>query len=143
MTVPVVRADGRTEHVRVGTAYRQGDGFVLRLGELTVGAAPAEAPRPTERAQRPPPPGAAVFPPYGRAKGQPIHGATKEDLEYYAAGARRSLADPSKSRWHDKDRALLAAIEGELMRQQGGVPPMTGPAADDEIPPPSDEDIPF
>jgi hypothetical protein len=61
-----------------------------------------------------------VFPPYGRSKGAPIAGASVQDLEYYIAGSRRSLDDPSKSRWHDKERMLLAAMEAELARQRGG-----------------------
>ena len=54
-----------------------------------------------------------VFPPYGRSKGAPVKGATKEDLEYYATGCQRTLDDPSKDRWHEKERALLAAIRAE------------------------------
>jgi hypothetical protein len=61
-----------------------------------------------------------TFPNYGRSKGGDIFGATMGDLEYYANGARRSIADASKSRWHDKERALLAAIEAEIARQGGG-----------------------
>lgn len=60
-----------------------------------------------------------MFPPYGRSNGQPIRGATPGDLEFYANGAKRSLADPAKARWHDKERALLAAIEAE---QAGEIP---------------------
>ena len=60
----------------------------------------------------------AVFPNYGRAKGQPVAGASRQDLEHYAAGARRTLADESKARFHDKERALLAAIEAELAKQE-------------------------
>lgn len=58
-----------------------------------------------------------VFPPYGRSKGLPVRGATAADLEFYANGCRRTLADESKARWHDKERALLAAIEAEQRRQ--------------------------
>ena len=147
VTVPVVREGGRVEHVRIGTAYRQGDGFTLRLGELSIGP-PGSAPEPARTPVAAPRPrsssseSAGVFPPYGRSKGQPIDGASREDLEYYAAGARRSLADASKSRWHDKERTLLAAIEAEQMRQQGGAPPMA-PAFQDDAPPPGDDDIPF
>lgn len=78
----------------------------------------------------------ATFPNYGRSKGQPVAGATKQDLEYYAAGCRRTLSDPAKGKYHDKERALLAAIEAELARQSGGgggEPPDFRPA-DDEIP---------
>jgi hypothetical protein len=141
VTVAVKRADGRVEQVRVGTAVRQGDGFVLELGQLAIAggpdaAAPAKRTTPIASSGQ-----GMVFPPYGRSKGAPIAGASEQDLEYYAAGCRRTLADPAKSRWHDKERALLAAIEAELARQRGGLPPM--PESPDEPPPPSDDDIPF
>ena len=93
-----------------------------------------------------------VFPNYGRSKGGPIRGATMQDLEYYANGARRSLADPSKARWHDKERALLASIEAEISRQRGGGGGGGGdedrgsPASgmdESEPPPHTDDDIPF
>ncbi len=88
-----------------------------------------------------------VFPNYGRSKGAPIQGASMQDLEFYANGARRSLGDPSKSRWHDKERALLAAIEAEMARQRGGGGGGGGGGrhgGDNEPPPPSDGDhIPF
>ena len=45
------------------------------------------------------------------------------DLEYYAAGCRRSLDDPAKSRWHDTERVRLAAIEREIARQKGDPAP--------------------
>jgi hypothetical protein len=82
-----------------------------------------------------------------------------QDLEFYANGARRSLGDPSKSRWHDKERQLLEAIEAEIARQQGGGGDgggggggyggrggggRGGGAFDDDVPPPGDDDnIPF
>lgn len=81
--------------------------------------------------------GGVVFPNYGKAKGMPVAGADMKDLEFYANGARRSLADSSKSRWHDKERDLLAAIETEIARQTGVAPP-----GDDGPPPPGDEDAP-
>jgi hypothetical protein len=76
-----------------------------------------------------------------------------QDLEYYASGCRRTLDDPSKSRWHDKERQLLAAIEAEIARQ-GGAPGGTAgrsaprggrssaPPAYDEPPPFGDDDFP-
>ncbi len=146
VTVAVTRPDGSVEHVRVGTAIRQGEGFSLRLGELTIGA-PSASQVPSRRAapsSAPPPPpsssGGMVFPPYGRSKGAPIAGATRQDLEYYASGARRSLADPAKSRWHDKERQLLAAIEAELARNGGDEPP---PRGDDDAPFRPSDDEPF
>ena len=57
---------------------------------------------------------AGMLPNYGRAKGQPIAGASLGDLEYYAEGCRKSLNDPSKERFHEQERATLAALEAEL-----------------------------
>jgi hypothetical protein len=159
VTVAVRRPDGTIEHVRVGTAARRGDSFSVKLDELTIGgsAAPAEAPRRAAPAAGAP--GGMVFPNYGRSKGAPISGASVQDLEFYASGARRSLADPSKSRFHEKERQLLAAVEAELARQ-GVAPPRaedtesgtgrgTGSRtesrteSDDEYaPPPRDDDAP-
>jgi hypothetical protein len=161
--VQVKRPDGSLEKVRVGTATRDGGDFLLSLGELTIGATPDPVRR-AAPASEPAASGAGgggeVFPPYGRSKGMPISGASMGDLEFYANGSKRSLADPSKSRWHDKERQLLAAIEAEIVRQ-GGVPSgdapsprapgrPAGPARQsappgfgEEPPPPGDDDIPF
>ncbi|MEY4511908.1 MAG: hypothetical protein RLZZ450_4030 [Pseudomonadota bacterium] len=122
VTVLVKRPDGTSESVRVGTAVRTDDGFRLSLGELSIGAAADPAAYRPRAASVPP--GAVgdgpVFPPYGRSKGAPIAGASVQDLEYYISGSRRSLDDPSKARWHDKERVLLAAMEAELARKTGG-----------------------
>jgi hypothetical protein len=141
VTVAVRRQDGRVEQVRVGTAVRTEEGFSLKLGELSIGGTPEAAPA-ARRASSGGGGGGgggggdvSVFPNYGRSKGGPIRGATMQDLEYYANGARRSLADPSKSRWHDRERALLASIEAEIERQRGGG------GGDDGPPPPSDSDF--
>ena len=135
--VEVKRDNGSTERVRVGSAVRDLEGFVLRLGEFYVG----NTPEPVRRAASSGGGGGSgeVFPPYGRSKGMPISGATMQDLEFYANGSRRSLSDPGKSRFHDKERALLATIEAEIARQKGG----SGGGGGDEPPPPSDEDAPF
>lgn len=148
VTVAVRRPDGSIEQVRVGTAHRTEDGFSLSLGELTIGNTPVRAEAPAARRSAAPAGGGGgdgmVFPPYGRSKGQPIVGATMQDLEFYANGSRRSLGDPSKSRWHDKERVLLAAIEAEIARQQGGGGGGGGePDFGQEPPPPGDEDAPF
>ena len=147
VTVLVKRPDGTTESVRVGTAVRAGDGFRLTLGELSIGAAP-DAPSAAPRRQAPAPAGdGMVFPPYGRSKGAPVVGASIKDLEFYASGCRRTLDDPAKSRWHDKERVLLAAIEAELARQQGGGGDEGGGfrAFDQDDGPPAftDDDVPF
>ena len=82
-----------------------------------------------------------LLPNYGRSKGMPVVGASIQDLEFYANGARRSLSDASKARWHDKEKQLLAALEAEIARQRGEDPP--APSGDDEPPPPGDSDAPF
>jgi hypothetical protein len=149
VTVLVKRPDGSTESVRVGTATRAGDGFRLTLGELSIGAtadtAASRAPRAASGSGD-----GMVFPPYGRSKGAPIAGATVQDLEFYIGGCRRTLDDPAKSRWHEKERVLLAALEAELARQgEGGgggsdSRRRSAPPDDYDAPPAhSDDDIPF
>jgi hypothetical protein len=152
VTVLVKRPDGSSESVRVGTAVRVDDGFRLTLGELSIGATADTAPARSTRAASGSGDGGMVFPPYGRSKGAPIAGASTQDLEFYINGCRRTLDDPAKSRWHDKERVLLAALEAELVRQRGGdgggggddFGRRSGPPDDYDAPPAhSDEDIPF
>lgn len=149
--VSVTRDDGRVEQVRVGSAVKTGEGFTVAFDAMVIGATPmsgapraAAAARPAASAGRPAPAGAAdgmLLPNYGRSKGMPVVGASVQDLEFYANGSRRSLSDPSKARWHDKEKQLLAAIEAEIARQRGEDPPP--PSSDDGPPPPGDEDAPF
>jgi len=155
VTILVQRPDGSKESVRVGTAVRSGDGFRLSLGELSIGATPDRAPSASPAPRAAPAlsgsgssGGGMVFPPYGRSKGAPIAGASAQDLEFYIQGSRRSLDDPTKSRWHDKERVLLAAMEAELARQKGGGGGGSHRAVDDfedpDGPPPfTDDDVPF
>lgn len=75
-----------------------------------------------------------TLPNYGRSKGAPVVGAALQDLEFYANGCRRSLGDPAKARWHDKEKELLAAIEAEIARQSGSPPPSDEPPPDDSAP---------
>lgn len=144
------------ESVRVGTAVRSEEGFSLSLGELSIGAvadtAPAAAPRRNYASSGGGGDDGMVFPPYGRSKGAPVAGATVNDLEFYKSGCLRTLSDPAKSRWHDKERVLLAAIEAELARNSGGGggrQPSAGPSSFpsqgdyDDAPAHSDDDIPF
>ncbi len=139
VTVAVTRPDGSVEQVRVGTAVKSGDGFTLTMGDLAIGGTPDKAgagsPRRTAAGGGG---GGMVFPPYGRSRGAPIAGASQQDLEYYANGCRRTLNDPGKARFHDKEKVLLAAIEAEIARQKG-----SGGGESGEPPPPGDEDAPF
>lgn len=103
---------------RAAIGWAQANGYVHRS---TLPPKPAPSPAPRQAAPRQASNsggGTAVFPPYGRSKGMPIKGASQQDLEFYANGCRRTLADPAKERWHEKERALLAAIEAEM--GQGG-----------------------
>ena len=134
VTVSVTRPDGSVEQVQIGTAVRRGDGFSVRLAELTIGGegAPRGAAPQRRAASSAPGEPPTVFPPYGRSRGMAIRGASAQDLEFYATGARRTLADPGKARFHDKERALLAAIEQEQARQGGGTPDEGEPTDQDE-----------
>lgn len=58
-----------------------------------------------------------VFPPFGQTKGEPIAGATERNIRFYAHAAMRTLDDPDKARFHDKERAQLALYVAELERQ--------------------------
>lgn len=134
VTVSVTRADGTVEQVQVGTAVRRGDGFSVRLTELTIGGDAGARSAPARRLSSSAPGELpTAFPPYGRSRGMPIRGASGQDLEFYATGARRTLADPGKSRFHEKERALLAAIEAEQARQG------SGGGAEEEPPSPDEE----
>jgi hypothetical protein len=149
VTVAVNLPDGGVEHVRVGSAVKAGEGFALTFEQMSLRPDGAPAPRMASRAPasapRAPSGGGSdlIFPPYGRSKGMPISGASMQDLEFYASGSRRSLNDPSKARWHDKERVLLAAIEAEIARQRGDEGSQEPAPSDDGIPPPGDDDAPF
>ena len=81
-----------------------------------------------------------TFPNYGRARGAPVAGASMQDLEFYANGARRSLADPAKQRFHASEQKLLDAIEAEIARQSD---PSNFRSEPGEPPPHTDADVPF
>jgi hypothetical protein len=157
--ISVTKEDGRAEQVRIGSAVRTGEGFTLSFDAMTIGGTPISAGR--ALATSPGRPAVApaasrggggggdsgmVFPNYGRSKGLPVYGASLQDLEFYANGSRRSLSDPGKARFHDKERQLLSAIEAEIARQRGGAgddgdgPP---PPGDGDAPPHGDDDAPF
>ncbi len=144
--VEVKRPDGSNEKVRVGTATKDGDGFVLNLGELSIGGTPVASGgfKPSGAFSEGRSAGGGggdtsggVLPNYGRSKGQPVRGASMQDLEFYLNGCKRTLADPGKARFHDKERQLMAQLEAEIARQRGG-----GGGDDDGPPPPGDDDAP-
>lgn len=118
------------KRVVVGAAVKNGDGFDLHIRDMTMAPAAARAA---------PASCGAVFPPYGRSKGQPVAGASAQDLDFYAAGCERTLGDTSKARWHEKELALLDAIRAEQKRQAGGAAPTAAPASK----PADDGDLPF
>ncbi len=64
--------------------------------------------------------GGPVFPPYGKNKGEPVAGASLQNLKFYEGGCLRTLADPAKAKFHAKERTLLAAIHAEI-KKLGGV----------------------
>jgi hypothetical protein len=66
-------------------------------------------------------------------------------VEFYMSGCHRTLDDPAKARWHDKERVLLAAIEAELARQTAndGGGGFLSAEQDDGPPAYTHDDIPF
>src|SRR3954469_8626871 len=93
VTVGVRRPDGSMEQVRVGTAYRSGEGFRLEMGELAIGGEADAAPGGGSASSAGASAGSGAgsqggevthFPNYGRSKNGPIAGASEQDLEYYA-----------------------------------------------------------
>ncbi|MFT3714342.1 MAG: hypothetical protein QM817_42315 [Archangium sp.] len=159
--ISVTKEDGRSEQVRIGSAVRTGEGFTLSFDAMTIGGTPISAGRAlaTSPGRAAVAPASAsrgssggggdsgmVFPNYGRSKGLPVYGASLQDLEFYANGSRRSLSDPGKQRFHDKERQLLGAIEAEIARQRGGGDDDGGgppPPGDGDAPPHGDDDAPF
>ena len=97
----------------------------LSAAVAALAAKPASSGRPAG--------GDGCLPNYGRAAGMPIKGADMKDLEFYAQGCRRSLADEAKQRFWPKEEKMLAAIEAEIARQAHG----------DGPPPHTDNDAPF
>ena len=80
--------------------------------------------------------GGICFPGYGRSKGLPVKGASAGDLGFYRNGSLRTLGDPSKARFHEKERVLLQAIEAEMRAQ--------GIAFDaEELPAEPDDSLPY
>lgn len=112
---PVFVEFGGTK-TRIGTAYQQQDGgFTLVLGgTLTLGPGQPASSRGGASG--------AVFPPFGRKRGQPIAGCDLENLEWYHGIIQQSVNDPSKSRFREKNQEVLSAIEAEIVRQGGDVP---------------------
>jgi hypothetical protein len=144
MTHPVY-FDVNGQKTHIGTAHADKDGgFVLVLGG-TLGIGPSEGPARASGASSGGGGGSgAVFPPYGRSKGRPIHGASLSELEYYAGNARKSIADPEKARWRAKEEALLAELEAEIVRQGGGAGSYMPPEPNSGRGPDDDGDlIPF
>lgn len=136
LLIPTYEADRDTEEASPALADRA-EALKAKLAAEQRPA--AQAKHSNQNAAIPVTSSGAVFPNYGRAKGQPIAGAELKDLEFYAAACRKSLADPSKARWHDKERALLEAIDAEIHGAN-----RTAATADASEPPPhGDEDAPF
>lgn len=77
--------------------------------EPPPGAAKAETPRRPASGSLP-----TSLPAYGRAQGQPIATASKDDCRFYEKGCLRTLGDPSKERWHAKEQAMLEALRARL-----------------------------
>lgn len=53
--------------------------------------------------------------PFGKSQGTPIEDATKKDLQYLEGSLSRSVDDPEKAQWREKNQALLDGIRAELV----------------------------
>jgi hypothetical protein len=144
--------DEKGQWVRIGVAVElDAESIGLTIGQMQAvpASAPVAASAPVSAGPTP-----TTFPNYGRSKNEPIAGAARDTLDYYAAGARRSIADPAKERFRAKEQALLSAIEAEIARQGSGpakeerprpsfLDPQPSMFTNDTPPPPGDDDIPF
>lgn len=137
----------------ISRACRSAFAFVVTMIDNTLSTTPAEemdgldapsqqtinAPQASRPAPRPAPKpstGGATFPGYGSMSGKPLSEGSDKDLAWYAGNCRKSIADPAKAKWIDKERATLAAIEAEQARRGGS-------QSSDEPPPHTDEEAPF
>lgn len=103
--------------VRIGTAIADGDGsFTLNLGGLSMGPGQASTSRGGAAGAS-----GAVLPPFGRKRGQPIAGCDLENLEWYRGVVQKSVDDPDKARFRERNQEVLSAIEAEIVRQGGTV----------------------
>lgn len=89
--------------------------IVAKLDALAADVAAIKAAKPASGGGT----AAGLLPNYGKHKGEPIRGADQDTLLYYRGGCERTLGDPSKEKWHAKERALMDAIDAELARQAG------------------------
>lgn len=83
-------------------------------GEMANDKRASQIGKPVEKGEKD---GAAKFPNFGKAAGKPIAGADWKDLKFYASCAQKTIADPAKAKFHEKEKALLAAIEAEQKAQ--------------------------
>jgi hypothetical protein len=119
VVVDVLKPDGSSERVRIGTARRDGAVFVLELAALNLarGLTPPRIPPVLFPSSSTVPPRApatttsATPPPF-----LPTTVSTLEELEGIAARARKTLADATKVRWHRQEAELLSRVEEELSR---------------------------
>lgn len=114
----------------VGVASEEDDdGNAASQADKPAAKAKRERQEPPDIDASPRTPGAAptTLPNYGKAKGALISGAPLETLEFYIQGARKSLADPSKAKFHAKEQALLDALMAEVDRQNGKSSPSAAP----------------
>lgn len=96
----VDRPDGTHELRQVGTALSDADGFVVGLDPVAVKAMPAPTPK---------------LEPLPAAVLAACRNEDAEALEAIAERARKTITDPAKAAWHEKERELLRKVEAELL----------------------------
>jgi len=139
LMIPTRESDRDTEEASPEMAPRAPAAAPLPA-QRTATTRPASTAKAAATPRTAPSAAGVTFPNYGRAKGAPVLFASMQDLEFYANGARRSLADPAKQRFHASEQKLLDAIEAEIARQSD---PSGFTSEPGEPPPHSDGDAPF
>lgn len=56
---------------------------------------------------------------YGTSKGKPLSELSDKDLQFYRSATIRSIDDPEKERWKDKNVHQRATIEAEIRFREG------------------------
>lgn len=106
---------------------------------------PAGADALKSRMKTPPPAGApathdrSLAYPFGNDKGKPISEVDDKSIAFWIGRIQTELNDPSKAKWHDKERARLVVLQAEQRYRSSSA----SPPADDGPPPLTDEDSPY
>ena len=130
----VTLMDAGLETTPAEEAYDAIEGTVIDTKPATRPVAAPPSPRPPANGS--PRRSSGLVARFGSMKGQPPEAMSDKDLQWYAGASQRSLSDPDKARFHDTERAWLAALQAEVHARSAGA------QSDGDGPPPlGDEDF--